>query len=219
MSTLYIASTDIGNRLDNTVRLENTLKLSDFVLVESFKEGSKLLKHFGIKKEMLEVSEHTTESELLPIIEKIKLSENVVLISDCGSPLMEDPGISLVREAKNNNIKISPLPGVSSIIAAIMVTPFSMKEFYYAGLLPRVSEERERKLSTLKKLNVPIILLDTPYRLTQVLEAIIKIFGKNKSISLCLDITTESEELIVDEVYNLLSKYKGQKREFVIIIS
>ncbi|MCZ9901868.1 hypothetical protein [Brachyspira hyodysenteriae] len=101
-----------------------------------------------------------------------------------------------------------------------MCLPFNFKEFYYAGLLPRDDREREKKLSYLKRLNVPVIILDTPYRLGKVLNAIKKVYSKDKEIALCLDITTESEEIIIDRVSDICSKYQeSKKREFVIVIS
>ncbi len=223
-SVLYIASRDIGNYKDNTDRLKEILKISDLILVESFKEATKLLKALNIEKDknqLLEFSEHTKKNtDIENIINKILEVNTVVLISDCGTPVLEDPGRELIEYCYSYNIKVKPIPGVSSITASIMCLPFNFKSFYYAGLLPRDDRDREKRLIYLKKIDVPVVILDTPYRLSKVLSSIKKVYSKNKQIALCLDITTDSEEILIDEVGILLDKYSNtKKREFVIVIN
>lgn len=224
---LYIAARDIGNYKDNTERLKEILIKSDIILAESFREATTLFKILNInieREKLIEFSEHTNKSkEIYEIVEKILNCKIATLISDCGTPILEDPGKILLEYCYSNNIKVKPIPGVSSIIAAIMCLPFNFKEFYYAGLLSRDEKERERKLIYLKKLNIPIIILDTPYRMNKVLNAIKKVYSKNKIIGLCLDLTTDKEEIIIDEIVNICERFNKSedknKREFVIVIS
>ena len=224
---LYIAARDIGNYKDNTERLKEILIKSDIILAESFREATTLFKILNInieREKLIEFSEHTNKSkEIYEIVEKILNCKIATLISDCGTPILEDPGKILLEYCYSNNIKVKPIPGVSSITAAIMCLPFNFKEFYYAGLLSREDKERERKLIYLKKLNIPIIILDTPYRMNKVLNAIKKVYSKNKIIGLCLDLTTDKEEIIIDEIGNICERFNKSedknKREFVIVIS
>ena len=224
---LYIAARDIGNYKDNTERLKEILIKSDIILAESFREATTLFKILNInieREKLIEFSEHTNKSkEIYEIVEKILNCKIATLISDCGTPILEDPGKILLEYCYSNNIKVKPIPGVSSITAAIMCLPFNFKEFYYAGLLSRDDKERERKLTYLKKLNIPIIILDTPYRMNKVLNAIKKVYSKNKIIGLCLDLTTDKEEIIIDEIVNICERFNKledkNKREFVIVIS
>lgn len=224
---LYIAARDIGNYKDNTERLKEILIKSDIILAESFREATTLFKILNInieREKLIEFSEHTNKSkEIYKIVEKILNCKIATLISDCGTPILEDPGKILLEYCYSNNIKVKPIPGVSSITAAIMCLPFNFKEFYYAGLLSRDDKERERKLIYLKKLNIPIIILDTPYRMNKVLNAIKKVYSKNKIIGLCLDLTTDKEEIIIDEIGNICERFNKSedknKREFVIVIS
>ncbi|OEJ13826.1 tetrapyrrole methylase [Brachyspira hampsonii] len=224
MLTVYIAARDIGNYKDNTERLKEVLIESDIILVESFREATTLFKLLNIDKNrecLIEFSEHTKKSkDIDEIMTKIINCKTVTLISDCGAPILEDPGRLLLEYCYSHNIKVRPIAGVSSITAAIMCLPFNFKEFYYAGLLPRDDRDREKKLLYLKKLNVPIIILDTPYRLGKVLNAIRKVYSKDKEMALCLDITTDREEIIIDRVSDIYNKYQdSKKREFVIVIS
>lgn len=224
---LYIAARDIGNYKDNTERLKGILIKSDIILAESFREATTLFKILNInieREKLIEFSEHTNKSkEIYEIVEKILNCKIATLISDCGTPILEDPGKILLEYCYSNNVKVKPIPGVSSITAAIMCLPFNFKEFYYAGLLSRDDKERERKLIYLKKLNIPIIILDTPYRMNKVLNAIKKVYSKNKIIGLCLDLTTDKEEIIIDEIVNICERFNKSedknKREFVIVIS
>lgn len=224
---LYIAARDIGNYKDNTERLKEILIKSDIILAESFREATTLFKILNInieREKLIEFNEHTNKSkEIYEIVEKILNCKIATLISDCGTPILEDPGKILLEYCYSNNIKVKPIPGVSSITAAIMCLPFNFKEFYYAGLLSRDDKERERKLIYLKKLNIPIIILDTPYRMNKVLNAIKKVYSKNKIIGLCLDLTTDKEEIIIDEIGNICERFNKSedknKREFVIVIS
>lgn len=224
---LYIAARDIGNYKDNTKRLKEILIKSDIILAESFREATTLFKILNInieREKLIEFSEHTNKSkEIHETVEKILNCKIATLISDCGTPILEDPGKILLEYCYSNNIKVKPIPGVSSITAAIMCLPFNFKEFYYAGLLSRDDKERERKLIYLKKLNIPIIILDTPYRMNKVLNAIKKVYSKNKIIGLCLDLTTDKEEIIIDEIVNICERFNKSedknKREFVIVIS
>lgn len=224
---LYIAARDIGNYKDNTERLKEILIKSDIILAESFREATTLFKILNInieREKLIEFSEHTNKSkEIHEIVEKILNCKIATLISDCGTPILEDPGKILLEYCYSNNIKVKPIPGVSSITAAIMCLPFNFKEFYYAGLLSRDDKERERKLIYFKKLNIPIIILDTPYRMNKVLNAIKKVYSKNKIIGLCLDLTTDKEEIIIDEIVNICERFNKSedknKREFVIVIS
>ena len=223
---LYIAARDIGNYKDNTDRLKEILIKSDIILVESFREATTLFKVLNInieREKLIEFSEHTKQKDIYEIVEKILNCEVSTLISDCGTPVLEDPGKILLEYCYSNNIKVSPIPGVSSITAAIMCLPFNFKEFYYAGLLSRDDKEREKKLIHLKKFNIPIIILDTPYRMNKVLNVIKKVYSKNKIVGLCLDLTTEKEEIIIDEIGNICDMFNKNndknKREFVIIIS
>ena len=224
---LYIAARDIGNYKDNTERLKEILIKSDIILAESFREATTLFKILNInidREKLIEFSEHTNKSkEIYEIVEKILNCKIATLISDCGTPILEDPGKILLEYCYSNNIKVKPIPGVSSITAAIMCLPFNFKEFYYAGLLSRDDKEREKKLIYLKKLNIPIIILDTPYRMNKVLNAIKKVYSKNKIIGLCLDLTTDKEEIIIDEIINICERFNKSedknKREFIIVIS
>ncbi|MEK6793192.1 MAG: SAM-dependent methyltransferase [Spirochaetota bacterium] len=221
--SLSICAVDIGNRSDNTARVIETLRAADIVFVESFREGSTLLKHFDMKKEMLEVSEHTTAAEIASYAERIAVEKlAAALISDCGTPLIEDPGRTLVAAARELGIPVLPVPGVSSITAALMTAPFPVKKFFYAGLLPRERKERDIELRKLASLPYPVVILDAPYRFNDVLAAVARAFGNSRDTLIGYDLTMESETVFTGTLGEALAAYGGTKmkdREFVIVVN
>ena len=107
---LYIVSTPIGNPDDITIRAMNMIKLSDAVICEEYKEATKLLSHLKLKKELLQFNEHANLEDLLRIIDKLQAGEKLSLISDCGTPLLAEPGLEIVRACISNNIDIEVVP-------------------------------------------------------------------------------------------------------------
>jgi 16S rRNA (cytidine1402-2'-O)-methyltransferase len=140
------------------------------------------------------------------------------LISDCGTPAFADPGALLVQLAMDYEIKVVPVPGASSLMELLSISPEPLKEFYFAGFLPRKEDERKAKLDQLRKMRVPVVLMDTPYRLERMLQDIQNTFGKGRVITLGLNLTMPNEKVIHQPVGEVLKKLKGQKAEFILIV-
>ncbi|MCX7610920.1 MAG: SAM-dependent methyltransferase, partial [Ignavibacterium sp.] len=167
---LYIVSTPIGNYDDLTIRALNVLKDSDFIICEEYKEAIRLLNHFNIKKELFSVNEHNEKEASEELISKIKQSKSVALISDCGTPIFSDPGAYLVNLAIQNDIKVVPVPGASSILAALVGSGLNLDKFHYYGWLSPKKEIRRKQLQELKVRKYTTVIMDTPYRLKTLLE-------------------------------------------------
>jgi len=181
---LYIVATPIGNYKDITLRALEVLGDADAVICEEFRLASTLLKKLEIpSKELLQLNEHN-ESERAPELLQLLLSgKHLALISDCGTPAFADPGTQLIKLALEFQVPVVPIPGVSSLMALISVSPLSMDRFYFAGFLPRKTPQRQQELKALQRMNVPIILMDTPYRLEKLLQEIRGTFGKNRLVT------------------------------------
>lgn len=220
-AVLYTAACDIGNDDDNSPRLYETLRNADIVFVESFKQGSRFLKKAGAGgKEMLELSEHTTEEEIDEYALKL-IGKTSVIISDTGAALMEDPGRRLVKKAYEYKAKVAAVPGASSISSALMVCPFDCSRYFYAGLLPRKEVERRRELKKLSAQPHPVILLDTPYRFNALLADIRNSYPAERKMLISFDISTANEENIVSTIEELYQSYKSKtikKRLYVMVI-
>ena len=147
---LYIVSTPIGNLDDITLRAIEVLKKSDVILCEDTRRSIKLLTHYKIKKKLVSYHKFNEKKQLANIIEYFKEGKILSLISDAGTPLLSDPGKILVNYCIQNEIKIIPIPGVSSITAALSVSGFS-DQFLFYGFLPKTENELEKILTNLSK--------------------------------------------------------------------
>ncbi len=217
---LYIVSTPIGNYKDITLRALDALKDADEIICEEFKEGKRLLKHYGIDKPVRRLNEHNEKKETAQIIKDLKDGKIFALISDCGTPVFADPGSYLIKEAVSANIKLVPVPGASSLMSALVVAGIPVDRFLYYGFLSPKREIRRKELLRIKEEKMPVVLLDTPYRLFGLLEDIAEVLGKEAYIVLCMDITCPSEEILRGSAEKILAELKkgGSKREFVLII-
>ncbi len=216
---LYIVATPIGNYQDITLRALQVLRDADAVICEEFRQGSTLLKKLDIpSKELLQLNEHN-EAEKAPDLLQLLLSgKRLALVSDCGTPAFADPGTQLVKLAMEFQVPVVPVPGVSSLMALISISPLSMDNFYFAGFLPRKTVERQTELKSLLRMNVPIILMDTPYRLEKLLLEIRQTFEKNCLVTLAMDLTLDSEEILHGSVTEVLLRVKNRKSEFMLIV-
>ena len=147
-NTLYIVSTPIGNLDDITLRAIQVLKKSDIILCEDTRRSSKLLNQLKIKKQLISYHKFNEKKQLNNIIEHINKGKILSLISDAGTPLLSDPGRLLLNECLIREIKIVPIPGVSSITTAMSVSGFSDKFLFY-GFLPKKLNELTKVLDVL----------------------------------------------------------------------
>lgn len=216
---LYIVATPIGNPKDITLRALEILKKVDTVICEEFRQGSKLLHQLGVENELITLNEHNEQEEAQNILVRLAKGETMAIISDAGTPVFADPGQRLLELLYQSGIPVSPIPGPASLMAALSLCDFPITRFVFAGFPPRKTELRERFLSDYKSTNVPLILMDTPYRLTKILEEVKTIFGKNQQILLACDMTLKKEGIYRGTVGDILPMVAGQKREFILILN
>jgi 16S rRNA (cytidine1402-2'-O)-methyltransferase len=216
---LFIVSTPIGNLRDITLRAQDILSEVDAVICEEHRQGSTLLKKLGLReKELILLNEHN-EKESSPIIaEEILHGKRYALISDCGTPAFADPGTQLIKICYEHAIQVIPVPGPSSLITAISLSPLPMEEFYFAGFLPKEKEIRHQKLNSFRRMKVPIILMDAPYRLSRLLSEVSDSFGKLCIATMAFDLTLPTEMIINGSIQEIQKKMNDKKGEFVLII-
>jgi 16S rRNA (cytidine1402-2'-O)-methyltransferase len=218
---LYIVSTPIGNYEDITLRAVRVLRLVDFIICEEFKEARRLLSHINIDKELVELNEHNENKVSDEILQMILEGKSAALISDCGTPLFSDPGHLLVDLAIQNKIDVVPVPGVSSLLVALVGSGLDFEKFYYYGWLSPKKDIRRKQLLDLKKRKETIVLMDTPYRLKTLMEAIVKILGANTPCVLAFELTKEKEKFYRGNAGNILSHVEKEnlKGEFVLLLN
>ena len=216
---LYIIATPIGNWDDITQRAIKILNHVDLLVCEEYRIGSTLLKKLSLPpKQLIALNEHNEQEQVGLITQKLLEGMNVGLVSDCGTPVFADPGHLLINQVTQMGIKVIPVPGPSSLMATLSILDFKLDRFYFAGFLPREKEQRKKVLDSLKSIDVPIILMDTPYRLTRILEDVSQTFGKNKKITLALNITMDDEKFLRGSVSDVMKQLKLKKAEFILVV-
>lgn len=219
LGTLYIVATPIGNPRDITLRAIDILSSVDGVICEETRIGSTLLKKINVQsKSLIELNEHNEKKVIPEIIQSLVQSKSLALISDCGTPVFSDPGSSLLEQVVQFQIPVVPIPGPSSLMAALSILAEPMKSFVFGGFLPRQPDERRRHLAHLKNLAIPVILMDTPYRLSALLQDVEKTFGNRQRITLACDLTLKSELIFRGTVHDALLRFAESKKEFILIL-
>ena len=220
IGTLYIVAIPIGNPDDITLRAIKTLEVVDAIICEEFKPARKFLKQHNLqKKELLQINEHNEQEESEAVlIRMLQSGESMALISDCGTPVFSDPGHYLIKTAIEFSIPVVPIPGPSSLMTALSVLAFQPTEFVYGGFLSRNSKQRTKEMIRLREFQMPVILMDTPYRLTVVLQDANKVFGKGRQATLACNLTKPGEKIYRGRLGEILSKVEGKKAEFILVI-
>ena len=219
-STLYIVSTPIGNYDDITLRALNVLKGADFVICEEFKLGNRLLRYYGIDKPLESLNEHNELRDAEVVAGRIKDGTDAALICDAGTPVLADPGGTLVRIALKLGVKVVPVPGASSILAALVVSGFDIGRFHYAGFLPRKKEERIKALEELRTLETVSVIMEAPYRFAPLIEDCVAVFGKGRRAIAAVDLTLPGERVLRGSLGEIRREYAKTpfKAEFVLVV-
>ncbi|OUW73833.1 MAG: 16S rRNA (cytidine(1402)-2'-O)-methyltransferase [Pelagibacteraceae bacterium TMED216] len=214
---LYIVSTPIGNLEDVTLRSLNILKKSDIILCEDTRRTLKLLNYYKIKKKLISYHKFNEKKELQKIIKYLKLGKILSLVSDAGTPNLSDPGRLLVKECISEKINIVPIPGPSSITAAMSVSGFDDKFLFY-GFLPKKDKELGEVLKKLKDYNYTLIFFIQSVRMNYYLKAFKAIF-KTREILIAREMTKLHETFYRGNLENLKYFPENLKGELTVLIS
>jgi 16S rRNA (cytidine1402-2'-O)-methyltransferase len=226
--SLTVVSTPIGHPDDITLRAIEVLKSSDAIICEEIRPAQTLLKRIGISattpdhrpaiegaKPLYQLNEHARPSDLAPLLELCK-HKNVALISDCGTPGFCDPGADLVSECAKNKIVVTIAPGASSLMALLALSGEKISEFHFVGFLPAEKEERRKKLERLKNTQVPLVVMDTPYRFKTTVLDFSAILPKARVVA-GADLTAPQEFVFRGSLVDLAKK-DVPKAPFVLLI-
>lgn len=218
---LYIVATPIGNLHDITVRALLILSGCDRILAENTAKTYKLLQHYQIESKPI-TQFHDEPHEISKNIAALQSGSNIALVSDAGTPAISDPGSRLVMAARSHSIKVIPIPGASSPIAALSVSGgLAGSEWAFFGFLPQSTGRKLTKLQQAKSSNLGAVFFESPRRLLATLEAIITLFGGEKQIIVARELTKLHEEINVDAAKQILESYQSRsaiKGEIVLII-
>jgi len=214
---LYIVSTPIGNLDDITLRALEVLKNSDIILCEDTRRSLKLLSYYKIKKKLISYHKFNEKKQVSNIIRHINEGKILSLISDAGTPLLSDPGRLLVNQCFNNGIKITPIPGASSITSALTVSGFDDKFLFY-GFLPKTENELEKTLIKLSENNYSQIFFVPSKKINFYLKKFKKFYSGRK-ILIAKEITKIHEAFIREEIDKIELFQSSIRGELTIVIS
>jgi len=191
---LYIIATPIGNMEDITFRAVRILQNVDIIACEDTRVTSKLLSHFSITTRTTCYNDHSSGKDREKIIAMIKAGKSVALVSDAGTPLISDPGYKLVRSILDEGLKVTSLPGASSVATALTLCGLPTDRFLFEGFLPQKSGSRQNVLSELKNIKATLVFFESARRLVSSLKDIATIFGQ-REIAVMREITKKFEEI------------------------
>ena len=195
MGKLYVVPTPVGNMEDMTFRAIRILKEADLILAEDTRTSGILLKHYEIKNAMQSHHKFNEHQTVESVVNRIKGGQTVALISDAGTPGISDPGFLVVRECVRNGIEVQCLPGATAFVPALVSSGLPDERFCFEGFLPQ-KKGRMTRLNGLKEETRTMIFYESPYRLVKTLTQFAEIFGADRPVSVCREISKIHEESV-----------------------
>jgi 16S rRNA (cytidine1402-2'-O)-methyltransferase len=214
---LTLVATPIGSFDEISLRSIELLKNADLIICESTKETSKLLKALQIKAKRYELlNEHSTEEDVLKLTHECR-DQNVVLVTDCGTPSFCDPGFQLVEKCRKNKILVKTSLGASSLMGLLSLSSEKIDQFLFRGFLPAENESREKEWQKIKKNNEAFVLMDTPYRLKKTLDECVLHLSDRKML-MVLNLSTPEEQVYEGSPAFVKKNIEYDKAEFMLLI-
>ena len=218
---LYLVPTPIGNLSDISIRCRETLEQADFIAAEDTRVSLKLLNHLGIKKPLISYFEHNKSLKGEMIVQRILAGETCALVSDAGSPAISDPGEELVKQCADAGITVCAIPGPCAVITALSISGQATGRFCFEGFLSTAKKSRRDHLESLVNETRTMVFYEAPHKLLNTLEDMAGVFGEDRPISLCRELTKLHEEVIRTTLGEAIELYRQQppKGEFVLVVA
>lgn len=218
---LYLVPTPIGNLGDISLRARQTLENADFIAAEDTRVSLKLLNHLEIKKPLVSYYEHNKTFKGGRIVERILAGETCALVSDAGSPAISDPGEDLVKECAAAGITVCAIPGPCAAITALSISGQSTGRFCFEGFLSMSKKSRREHLSSLRAEKRTMIFYEAPHKLMNTLEDMVEVFGAERPVSFCRELTKLHEEVIRTTLGEAIVHFTETppKGEFVLVVA
>ena len=218
---LYLVPTPIGNLGDISQRCRETLENADFIAAEDTRVSLKLLNHLGIRKSLVSYYEHNKAFKGEKIVERILAGETCALVSDAGSPAISDPGEDLVKLCHDAGIVVCAIPGPCAVITALSISGQATGRFGFEGFLSTAKKSRKEHLESLSCEQRTMIFYEAPHKLLTTLQDMAAVFGADRPISLCRELTKLHEEVVRTTLGGAIEKYteNAPKGEFVLVVA
>lgn len=222
-ATLFVVATPIGNIGDVSQRALQTLQEVELVAAEDTRNTGLLLKRLGLSRQMVALHEHNERAQTERLLALLTAGQSIALVSDAGTPLINDPGFRLVDAALEGGIRVVPIPGPSSIITALCVSGQPTDRFCFEGFLPSKSTQRKRVLRALADETRTMVFFESPHRVLDSLRDFVDVFGTDRSITVARELTKKFETVkrgSLEGVVHWMSSESMQTRgEFVLVVA
>ena len=217
---LYLVPTPIGNLGDISPRIAETLAQADFIAAEDTRVSLKLLNHLGLKKTMVSYYRHNTENGGQAVLDRLLAGQNCALVTDAGTPAISDPGQELVALCAEQGIDVIAIPGPCALITALAVSGQPTDRFTFEGFLPMNKKNRRAHLDSLRGEIRTMVFYEAPHKLTATLSDLEAVFGADRPISLCRELSKLHEEVIRTTLGQAAALYQDTppKGEFVLVV-
>ena len=205
---------------DMTLRAIRILKEVDLVLAEDTRTSGILLKHFDIRNHLLSHHKFNEHGTSAAIVSRLQAGENIALISDAGTPGISDPGFFLVREAVRAGVEVQTLPGATAFVPALVSSGLPCDRFCFEGFLPQ-KKGRQSKIQSLAAEERTMIFYESPYRLVKMLEQFAEVFGSERQVSVCREISKVHEESVRGTLAEVADHFREHepKGEIVVVVA
>ncbi len=216
---LYLVATPIGNLADLSYRAIETLKAVDLIACEDTRHSLKLLNHYGISKKLISYHEHNERERAAELVSIIEKGSSIAVISDAGTPAINDPGQVIVQQAIRAGLEIVSIPGAVAFVNAAIVSGLPTDSLFFGGFLPSKAGERRKRLEEVRDLPATLIFYESPHRLVKSLSDCREILGPRKAAAV-REMTKLHEETIRGTLVELWSHFSSAnpKGEFVLVI-
>lgn len=220
MGVLYLVPTPIGNLEDITLRALRILKEVDFVLAEDTRETRKLFQHFSIDRPLVSYHLNNEHKMVQSLVQRIRTSASVALVSDAGTPGISDPGFLLVRECLKDGIEVFTLPGATAFVPALVQSGLPCEKFVYEGFLPH-KKGRETRFKAIADQEMTTVFYESPHRLIKALEQIVQFCGAERQVSVSREISKKFEETVRGTAADVLTHFQQNepRGEFVVVVA
>ncbi len=218
--TLYVVATPIGNLEDITFRAVRILREVDRIACEDTRHTRKLLDHYQITTPVVSYHEHNEQARSEELLRELQAGQNIALVSDAGTPLIADPGYRLVRKAREQGVRVTPLPGPSALLAALAASGLATDTFVFAGFLAAKKSQRRKQLEEQKSSAATLVFYEAPHRIIETLGDIAEVLG-TRPVVLGRELTKMHEEFLTGtaaELRETLVQRAAPKGEFTILI-
>lgn len=219
-STLYLVATPIGNLADISERAIKVLSEVDFIAAEDTRNSVRLLSALGIKKELVSYHEHNKKASGERLIARLLSGESCALITDAGMPAISDPGEDIVKLCADAGITVSVIPGACAAVSALSVSGLGTRRFAFEGFLSATKGERKKQLEKVKSDDRTLIFYEAPHKLKQTVKDMEEIFGGERKISFCRELTKLNEEIRRTTLGEAVAFYETNepRGEYVLIV-